>query len=226
MAQLLGAEKWHQLQMIPQVKASSPSFIQKLVQKIVADKSWPTDYEVLQYTNTWNWRPALEDIIDIAEIGRKKQLRTYTCIACNAWNTTVPSIYNSVSQYGIGYEDMFAYERTISFNISSTLALVNYIKQVVYPGTPDISEFIHRASNAFLPKLVFQLEEYGLPRMISKKIQRTGLVNLEDDNKEINAVIMEFNRIGIDKVLSSICRLHPFEDYIIRYFYDGIATNK
>lgn len=99
-------------------------------------------------------------------------------------------------------------------------------KQVVYSGTPDISEFIHKASNAFLPKLVFQLEEYGLPRMISKKMQRSGLVNLEDDNKEINAVIMEFNRIGIDKVLSSICRLHPFEDYIIRYFYDGISTNK
>lgn len=138
----------------------------------------------------------------------------------------MPSIYNSVSQYGIGYEEMFAFERTISFNISSTLALVNYIKQVVYPGTPDISEFIHKASNAFLPKLVFQLEEYGLPRMISKKIQRSGLVNLEDDNKEINTVIMEFNRIGIDNVLSSICRLHPFEDYIIRYFYDGISTNK
>ena len=126
----------------------------------------------------------------------------------------------------IGYEDMFAYERTISFNISSTLALVNYIQQVGFPGTPDISEFKHRASNAVLPKLVFQLEEYGLPRIISKKIQQSGLVNLEDDNKEINAVIMEFNRIGIDKVLSSICRLHPFEEYIIRYFYDGISTNK
>ena len=138
----------------------------------------------------------------------------------------MPCIYNSVLQYGIGYEDMFAFERTISFNISSTLSLVNYIKQVVYPGTPDISEFIHKASNAFLPKLVFQLEEYGLPRMISKKIQRSGSVNLEYDNKEINTVIVEFNRMGIEKVLSSIRHLHPFEEYIIRYFYEGISTNK
>ena len=226
MTKLLGAEKWHQLQMIPQVKASSPMLIQKLVKRIVADKSWPTDYEALQYTNTWNWRPALEDIIDIAEIRRKNQLRTYACIACDAWNTDVPSIYDSVSQYGIRYEDMFTFERNISFNLSSTLALINHIKQVVYPDTPDISEFIHRASNAFLPKLVFQLEEYGLPRMISKKIQSSGLVNLEDDNKEINTVIMEFNRIGIDNVLSSIGSLHPFEDYILRYFYEGISTNK
>lgn len=118
-------------------------------------------------------------------------------------------------QYGIGYEDMFAFKRTISFNISSALALVSYIKHVVYSGTPDISEFIHKASNAFLPKLVFQLEEYGLPRMISNKIQRSGLVNLEDENKEINPVIIEFYISDIEKVLSSIRRLHPFEEYII-----------
>ena len=83
---------------------------------------------------------------------------------------------------------------------------------------------MHRTPNAFLPKLVFQLEEYGLPRMVSKKIQRSRLVNLEDDNKEINTVIMEFNRIGIEKILSSIRHIHPFEEYIIRYFYEGITA--
>ena len=51
-------------------------------------------------------------------------------------------------------------------------------------------------------------------------------LNLEDDKKEINAVIKEFNRIGIGKVLSSIRHLHPFEEYIIRYFYEGISTNE
>lgn len=224
MSRLLGEEKWHKLQMIPQVKASSPAFIQKLVQKIVADRFWPTNYKALQYTNTWKWKQALEDIIDIAEIQHKKQLRTYVSIACGMWDTTIPAIYNRVSQYNIKYEDMFAFERAITFNVSSTLALVNIIKLAVYHDTPDISEFIHRASNAFLPKLVFQLEEYGLPRMVSKKIQSSGLINLEDDNKEINDVITEFNHIGIDHLLSSIHCLHPFEYYIIRYFYEGIST--
>lgn len=226
MIRLLGADKWSQLQMIPQIKASSPTFLQKLVQKIVTEKNWPTDYNELQHSNTWNWRQALGDIIDIAELRNKNKLRTYACVASDAWNTSIPDIHEKVSRYNIGYEDMFAFERAISFNLSSTLALVNYIKQIVYPDTPDISNFIHKASNAFLPKLVFQLEEYGLPRMVSKKIQSSGLINLEDENKEINVVIEEFKRFGVERALSFIPNLHPFDEYIIRYFYEGISSNK
>lgn len=225
MIRFLGPEKWHQLQTIPQVKACSPTFIQKLVHKIVTDKSWPSNYDALQYFYTWNWKPALEDIIDIADLKNKKKLRTYACVTSDAWNMSIPDIHEKVSRYNIGYEDMFAFERAISFKLSSTLALINYIKKIVYPDTPDISKFIHKASNAFLPKLVFQLEEYGLPRMVSKKIQSSGIINLEDENKEINVVIDEFNKNGVERVLSSISNLHPFEEYIIRYFYEGISSN-
>lgn len=223
MIRLLGPEKWHQLQMIPQVKACSPTFLQKLVHKIVTNKSWPSNYDALQNFYTWDWKPALEDIIDIADLKNKNKLRTYACVASDAWNMSIPDIHEKVSRYNIGYEDMFAFERAISFKLSSTLALINYIKKIVYPDTPDISKFIHKASNAFLPKLVFQLEEYGLPRMVSKKIQSSGIINLEDENKEINVVIEEFNKIGVERVLSSISNLHPFEEYIIRYFYEGIS---
>lgn len=223
MIRLLGPEKWHQLQMIPQVKACSPTFLQKLVHKIVTNKSWPSNYDALQYFYTWDWKPALEDIIDIADLKNKNKLRTYACVASDAWNTSIPDIHEKVSRYNIGYEDMFAFERAISFKLSSTLALINYIKKIVYPDTPDITKFIHKASNAFLPKLVFQLEEYGLPRMVSKKIHSSSIINLEDENKEINVVIEEFNKIGVERVLSSISNLHPFEEYIIRYFYEGIS---
>lgn len=223
MIRLLGPEKWHQLQMIPQVKACSPTFLQKLVHKIVTNKSWPSNYDALQYFYTWDWKPALEDIIDIADLKNKNKLRTYACVASDAWNTSIPDIHEKVSRYNIGYEDMFAFERAISFKLSSTLALINYIKKIVYPDTPDITKFIHKASNAFLPKLVFQLEEYGLPRMVSKKIHSSSKINLEDENKEINVVIEEFNKIGVERVLSSISNLHPFEEYIIRYFYEGIS---
>lgn len=225
MIRLLGPEKWHQLQMIPQVKACSPTFLQKLVHKIVTNKSWPSNYDALQYFYTWDWKPALEDIIDIADLKNKNKLRTYACVASDAWNTSIPDIHEKVSRYNIGYEDMFAFERAISFKLSSTLALINYIKKIVFPDTPDISKFIHKASNAFLPKLVFQLEEYGLPRMVSKKIHSSSIINLEDENKEINVVIEEFNKIGVERVLSSISNIHPFEEYIIRYFYEGISSN-
>ena len=58
--------------------------------------------------------------------------------------------------------------------------------------------------------------------MISKKVQNTGLINLVDDTKEINAVINEFLNVGVDKLVSSMKNLLPFDLYIINYFYDGI----
>ena len=136
---------------------------------------------------------------------------------------SIPSIYDQVSKYGITMEDMFDFERKISFNFASVLSIINLIKQTVYPNTPDISEFIHRASNAFLPKLVFQLEEYGLPRMISKKIHSSGIINLEDDSIEIANVISKFKEIGFDKLVASVNRLDDFDGFIIKYFYQGIV---
>lgn len=225
MTNLLGEQAWKRLQQIPQIKSSSPSFIKVLATKIKLDPDWPHGYSALMRNNTWDWRPALEDVIDIAEIPRKNQVRAYACMACNAWNTNIPNIYSQVSQYGIDYGDMFAFERTISFNLATTLSLINYIKQTIYPASPDISEFIHRASNAFLPKLVFQLEEYGLPRMISRKVHDSGLINLEDNSKEISEIVDEFNNIGMADLLAGIANLHAFDKYVIHYFYNGIRKS-
>ena len=66
----------------------------------------------------------------------------------------------------------------------------------------------------FYLKLLFQLEEYGLPRMISKRYQNAGLINLEDDSKEITIVIQEFNTIGIEYLEQKIPNLHSFDKYI------------
>lgn len=222
MIELVGFDTWEQLKQEPQIKAASPSFIKTLVISIINNRNWPRNYSALNKCNTWNWRPALEDVLDIAEIGNKNKVRAYACMACHAWNSTIPQLHEQVSQYGIDYEDMFAFERTISFNLASVLSLINIIKLNIYPGSPDISYFVHRVSNAFLPKLVYQLEEYGLPRMISKKIQITKLINLEDDSKEISTVVDEFKQIGKKRLLESIHNLHPFDTFIINYFFEGI----
>jgi hypothetical protein len=136
---------------------------------------------------------------------------------------TIPYIYEQVSRYGITMEDMFDFERKISFNLASVLSIINIIKQAIYPNTPDISDFVHRASNAFLPKLVFQLEEYGLPRMISKKIHSSRMINLEDDSIEISTIIDKFKEIGLDNLLVSVKGLDAFDKYLIKYFYQGIG---
>ena len=54
--------------------------------------------------------------------------------------------------------------------------------------------------------------------MISKKIQNAGLINLEDDSKEITIVIQEFNTIGIEYLEQKIPNLHSFDKYILTEF--------
>lgn len=86
-----------------------------------------------------------------------------------------------------------------------------------------ISLFLAKAANAFLPKLVYQLEEYGLPRTLSRKIQNSGLIDLENDEMEVSDIIEEFKKIGYDKLTESIQDIHQFEKFILKYFYSGIS---
>ena len=221
MATLLGSNVWNSLYSNPQIKSCNPTLLKAIALKIKQNPNWPRNYDALTRRNTWDWRFAIEDVIDIANIRRKGQVKTYACLASNGWSVTIPHIYNLVSKYGITMEDMFDYERKISFNFASVLSIINLIKQAVYSNTPDISEFIHRASNAFLPKLVFQLEEYGLPRMISKKIHSSRVINL-DDSIEISTVIDKFKGIGLNNLLVFVNGLDDFDRFIIKYFYQGI----
>ena len=72
---------------------------------------------------------------------------------------------------------------------------------------------------------MYELEEYGLPRMISRKIQNSGILNLEEIETPIHSIITQFNQIGLENIKSKVPTLHPFELYILEYFYDGIRVD-
>lgn len=108
--------------------------------------------------------------------------------------------------------------------MSALLGDINAIQKHIFKNYTDISPFISKISHAFLPKLVYELEEYGLPRMISKKIHKAGLINLEQQDISVNDIISNFNHIGINGLINRL-ELHPFERYILDYFYDGISNN-
>ena len=74
-----------------------------------------------------------------------------------------------------------------------------------------------------MPSAVYQLEEYGLPRMISRKIHDSHVINFENDELTLHATLNEFRRIGKDSLLQQVAGLDDFDRYIIDYFYDGIS---
>ena len=110
---------------------------------------------------------------------------------------TIKELYNTVKDYGITYEDIFTFERYVSFNLSSIIAVINIIRQELYPNSSNIANFVYKASNAFLHKI-------------------------EDDSKEITIVIEEFNTIGIEYLEQKIPNLHSFDKYILKHFMNGI----
>ena len=69
---------------------------------------------------------------------------------------------------------------------------------------------------------MYQLEEYGLPRSLSKKIVNAGLIELDNPDMNLVDAIGRFKEIGKDKLSESIPDKHDFEDYILEHFYSGI----
>lgn len=139
------------------------------------------------------------------------------------WTDTIPNIVRSLHQSNIGVEQFFQLERTATFKLSAIAHDVNVLqREILSEMETDISPFIARLSHAFLPSVVYQLEEYGLPRMISKKIHRSGLINFTDDELTLHQCVGAFQQIGIEQIKEGTIGLDTFDEYILDYFYDGI----
>ena len=142
----------------------------------------------------------------------------------NNWNITIPQIIPLLQGCGVTIEKFFDLERNVTFKVATMLKDVNTLYNHIFTENVDVSSFISKASHAFLPRLVYELEEYGLPRMVSKKIHDLGIIDLEDNELPIHTAISHFNELGCERIKNRIPNLHPFEEYILDYFFDGIQS--
>ncbi|AWX07279.1 DEAD/DEAH box helicase [Prevotella intermedia] len=221
MMNALGAENFRQIRKLSIFRSCDPRILKSLIEKLKANPNWPRGYAALAATNTYNWREPVLDVVSLLGDNMARLIKIAIWKMPDNWTRSIAEVYSELSD--ISYEDLFSAERYLSYNLCSTLSVINILKKSFDPTSPDISLFIGRAANAFLPKLVYQLEEYGLPRMISRKIQDSGLINLEDDSVEISEIIKQFNNIGREKIIQGLNNLLPFDKFIINYFYDGIC---
>ena len=142
------------------------------------------------------------------------------------WNREIPDLLNDLDQYNITINEFFKLEKKVSYNLSSLLRDVNVLYKSINPQNwVDISPFISACSNAFLPKNVYQLEEYGLPRMISRKIHNNDVIDLENNDVPLHEIIQLFNKIGVEYIINNVRDLDSFDQYILRHFFDGITIN-
>jgi len=99
---------------------------------------------------------------------------------------------------------------------------INILQKEILNNDTDVSLFISKISHAFLPSVVYQLEEYGLPRMVSRKLHKNNIINFLDEGLTIHKVVENFHQIGRESLLSQSF-FDSFDKYIIEYFYDGIT---
>lgn len=224
MSELLGESVFRQLKEESAFQSSNA----ELVKSIAIDMSRdPESWKGLVYLNNFKpeqWDYNLYKIINLQPGNWDSKYSTFVefiKILSGNWSKSIPELLKDLENHDIGINDFFKLERNVTFKFSALLKDVNTLQKRILRSNVDISRFIQWTSYAFLPPVVFQLEEYGLPRMISKKIHQANIINLTDRELTIHGAIDIFNEIGFDNIVRNV-ELDWFDKYILEYFYDGI----
>ena len=131
------------------------------------------------------------------------------------------AVLSELAQQKISVDTYFKLERDTSFKVASCLQDINVIAQAM-GMTFDLTCLVKRISNAFLPPRVYDLEEYGLPRMLSRKIHEANVINLES-TEPLATCLKNFQSIGKEALLRSVPAFDSFDRKIVDSFYDGIT---
>ena len=141
------------------------------------------------------------------------------------WTQSIPQILAQINESDVTIDLLFAIERNVTFKLASLVSDINILYNRIHPEQSlDLSPAITRFSNAFLPPNVYSLEEYGLPRMIARKIHLSGLIDLENTEYEFSSLLDKFRFVGLSKLIASVENLDSFDIYVLKYFFEGITV--
>ena len=138
------------------------------------------------------------------------------------WQKTIPELLYELEQYDLGIDDFFKLERIVTFKLGALLHDVDLLQKSILPNASfDVSPFAYQVSHAFLPATVYELEEYGLPRMISRKIHNAGMIDFENPQLTFEESLSILKDLG-PEIIKSIDTIDTFDCYLIDFFFDGL----
>ncbi len=229
MAQLLGKEAFERLKSNGMLISGDTEFIAAIALAINSDKkTWRGLASLNAPTNEY-WAWILHKVLKLVPGGWDASYTKFSefvkTLSTN-WNHSIPELLDQLSEQDVTIEEFFKMERNATFKLTALLNDINVIQKEIVPDHKiDISPFIARLSKAFLPSCVMELEEYGLPRMLAKKIHASGLVDFEDENLDLHSAIDQLRELK-SKILVKVERLDDFDQYVLDYFYEGIAMER
>ncbi|KGO99428.1 DEAD/DEAH box helicase [Novilysobacter defluvii] len=221
-SQLLGGRDADEVLRDHNVQTSDASVIKRILTDL---RQNPRSWSGLSYLNSEDpkeWRFTLFRVLYLdpgAWDTTYTKFVAFTQVIAKNWVSTIPELLEELAGLDIDLDLFFKLERNVSYKLAALVGDVNTLQQAVNPGRHvDVSAFVVRAAHAFLPPTVFELEEYGLPRMISRKLQDAGVVDFEAADCRLSSAIQEI----VDQ--RSLVReiLEGFECYIFDYFLSGV----
>ena len=199
----------------------------KILESLRDDASEWNGFSYLNSPDPNKWERLLYKIIRLVSDWQS----TYTNVVefvkalSQNWKKTIPELLEDLDEYEINIAMFFQLERIVSYKLSSLLSDVNILYNAYRKEDVDISSFIYKISNAFLPRIVYQLEEFGLPRMISRKISNQNIIKLDGEEQDIYKILKKFDNIGYNKIIEQV-NFSPIEEDILKFFYEGITFSK
>jgi len=228
LSDLLGEGVFEKLQRESAFQISDVDQIRKIAQELRYNAvSW-NGLAYLNSDNPNNWESLIYKVIKLQPSGwgiEYGRFVKFVQILKHNWSLSVPEMLAKLRHVNIGLDDFFKLERNVSFKLAALLTDVNTIQKHIWPHKQvDISPFISKVSHAFLPPVVHQLEEYGLPRMLSRKIHNAGIVDLEHLDLTLHRALGSFLEVGLNQIRSDVEHLDEFDIYILKYFFNGIIS--
>ncbi|EOG1932408.1 DEAD/DEAH box helicase [Providencia stuartii] len=230
MYSILGYETFNRLLKENVFKSNDYLLIKDIAFDIVKNKNEWINITYLNSNNPNEWEHFLYKIINLQPSGwgcKYSKFISYIKVASLNWKLTIPQILDILSTDGISIDNFFELEKTLTFKLTSLLNDVNVLLgELISDKNTDISPFIFKTSNAFLPAVVYQLEEYGLPRMLTKKISVKLNIDFMSESLTLHDTIDYFKDINSIIGLSTIIDANFMEEYILDNFLDGVTYNR
>lgn len=229
MSSIIGVENFERVKRENLLRDSDADFLLRLARDMNGNPDGWRGFGYLNSNSPEQWDTMLYKILRLKAgnywQAQFSKLVTATKAIAQNWDRDLPDLLSDLKKNEIDVDEFFKLERTITFKLAALLGDVNELHKMIVNSSADISAFIGRMSHAFLPRAVYHLEEYGLPRMISKKIHAAGLINFLEPEMDLLRALERFNHLGLDEVLE-IRSLGPFDRYIVKFFFSGITPDE
>lgn len=209
------------------LQSTKASQIKTIVSELEKNKKQWNGLNYINSPNPNDWEYLLKKLLWMMRWGfnqtEKDKIVDAIKICSNNWRRPMSTILDELKDIEMDIEEYFLFEKKLTFDMASFLSDFNIIQKKVLNIGVDIEPFIVKVRNAFLPSVVFLLEEFGLPRTIARKIQDSHLVDFEENGLTTQGMIEQLVS-KMDDVFN-IETLEDFDKYILDYFYQGIKCD-